>query len=310
MKNVRWRLVGVLLLVIGAVAIAASFVDTWEESQTGGLVPDWLALFVALAFLCCAFVGVAWGWISLFPRTANRVFLARAVYLSQIGKYVPGGIWQPSSQVALARNAGVTLSDAAIAFPVSMITLVAASSTTAGVLLMLPGSPLTPPLRIVAGLGPCALAILHRSWMARVLAMAQRRTRRIPAHATLPTQRQILSAAAWQHVAVAGQALAFYWLIHDLDGQVGIVPATGSFVLAWLVGFLAVPIPAGLGLREAVLLAMLGGVTSGPVIIAATLAHRLVNILCEVMLIVANRIHLAWVGRASPTRASAGSTPL
>jgi glycosyltransferase 2 family protein len=294
-----------LLLVVGGVAIGIALVRAWNDSRSGDLVPSWSALLISLALLGVSFTGVAWGWVSLFPRSADRIQLARAVYLSQLGKYVPGGVWQPSSQVALARSAGVTLADAAVAFPVSMIAVIAAAAATAGVLLILPGTPLSGGMRVLVGLGPLVLVILHRSWMAKALELARRRVKRIPDHAVLPRQTQIYVATAWQFVAVLGQGLSFAWLIHDLDGSVGLIPATGAFALAWVVGFVAVPVPAGLGLREAVLVGVLGGITGTPTIIAAAVAHRLVNIACEILVIAANRVHIAW-----HTRRTRGTKPV
>jgi SAM-dependent methyltransferase/uncharacterized membrane protein YbhN (UPF0104 family) len=298
--STRRRVIATLFLIVGAGAIGVALVETWNDSRTGDLVPSWSASLIALGILAVGFVGVAWGWISLFPRSADRIHLARAVYLSQLGKYVPGGVWQPSSQVALARSAGVTLADAAVAFPVSVIAVVAAAATTAGVLLVLPGSPLSGGLRAVVGLGPLALVFLHRSWMAKALELARRRVKRIPDHAVLPQQSQISASAAWQLLAVVGQGLSYAWLIHDLDGSVGLIPATGGFALAWLVGFVAVPIPAGLGLREAVLVGVLGGMTGTQTVLAAAVAHRLVNIACEILMIAGNRLHLAWHTRRRP----------
>jgi glycosyltransferase 2 family protein len=294
------RVIATVFLIVGAGAIGVALAEAWNDSRTGDLVPSWWALLIALGILAVGFVGVAWGWISLFPRSADRIHLARAVYLSQLGKYVPGGVWQPSSQVALARSAGVTLADAAVAFPVSVIAVVAAAATTAGVLLVLPGSPLSGGMRAVVGLGPLTLVLLHRSWMAKALELARRRVKRIPHHAVLPQQSQISASTAWLFLAVVGQGLSYAWLIHDLDGRVGLIPATGGFALAWLVGFVAVPIPAGLGLREAVLVGVLGSMTGAPTVLAAAVAHRLVNIACEILMIAGNRLHLAWHARRRP----------
>ena len=53
---------------------------------------------------------------------------------------------------------------------------------------------------------------------------------------------------------------------------------TGSFALAWAGGFLAIGAPAGFGVREGLMLAMLRSSYSGPDALVLIIAHRLATI--------------------------------
>ena len=54
------------------------------------------------------------------------------------------------------------------------------------------------------------------------------------------------------------------------------VIATGAFALAWLVGFLVVIAPAGVGPREAALVVLLGSVATGPQALSLAIVSRFV----------------------------------
>ena len=73
--------------------------------------------------------------------------------------------------------------------------------------------------------------------------------------------------------------------------------AVSAFGAAWTIGFLAVPFPAGVGVREAVLIALVGRTTGAGAVIAASVAHRVVTIIGEFVFIV---VSLAGSPKVSP----------
>jgi glycosyltransferase 2 family protein len=62
-----------------------------------------------------------------------------------------------------------------------------------------------------------------------------------------------------------------------------------AFAAGWVIGFVVVPIPAGVGIREAVLVALLPGVGTAP-LLAASLALRLLSIGTKLLSIAGNRL--------------------
>ena len=98
-----------------------------------------------------------------------------------------------------------------------------------------------------------------------------------------------------------GAALALLvWSLHAAR----LAAAVPAFALAWTVGFLAVPIPAGLGIREAVLIAVISRPGGAALVIAASVAHRLVAIISEAVMIVISRVR----GRRPQPISPAGRT--
>jgi uncharacterized membrane protein YbhN (UPF0104 family) len=210
-----------------------------------------------------------------------RLRFEAGYYLSQLTKYLPaGGVVQAASQFSLAAASGVPLGRVALAFPVSVVGTVAAGLTLgAGIAL---AGELPTWARALALVGLAAPALLHRRFMAAVLGLARRFVRRIPAPDRLPSQRSILAYYVWALVGIAATAAAYAVLLRSLTDEASPTIVFFAFALSWTLGFLVVPLPAGIGIRELILIAAIPEVGAGPVL-AASLAHRLLGIGAELL---------------------------
>jgi uncharacterized membrane protein YbhN (UPF0104 family) len=208
-------------------------------------------------------------------------------YLSQLTKYLPvGGFAQAASQLSLAPSAGITVRRAAVAFPVSAVCAVAAGATLGSGLALagdLPGW-----ARVVAALGLLSPLLLYRPWMAKALNTARRLVHRIPDIDHLPSQREIIACYLWAAVTIGSFSVAYAVLLASTTEGENPARVFCAFALAWVIGFLAVPIPAGLGVREALLVVFLPGVGTAA-LLAASLALRLLGIATEALALTVNR---------------------
>jgi uncharacterized membrane protein YbhN (UPF0104 family) len=270
------------VLVIGLAGLAvavASTVDNAREQVLPGA--DAFALAGGLALVSILASGRA--WVALFrdvlANLGERVRFEATYYLSQLTKYLPaGGVLQAASQIGLAVAAGVPGGRVALAFPVSVVGTVAAGATlSAGMALAveLPGW-----ARALALVGLAAPALLHRRSMAALLRLARRLVRRVPAPDRLPSQRSILVYYVWALVSIGATAAGYAVLLRSLTGEASWGIVFFASALSWTLGFLVVPLPAGIGVREAVLIAAVPGVDAGP-LLAASLAHRLLGMAAE-----------------------------
>jgi uncharacterized membrane protein YbhN (UPF0104 family) len=196
----------------------------------------------------------AWGEALAYP-TAARIWL-----VSNLGRYVPGKIWQIGAMSVLAERAGVSAAAAVgSALLVSLVHVVVGFvvvAVTGWRLLVdqLPdGAPLLPVLSVLV----LALASLPWSlpWAAALVGRIRGRAVAI---------RRLPPAAIW--IAAAGSAagwLLFGAAFHILGAAV-IGRPTGDagttiavFTLSYLAGFLALIAPGGIGVREGVLAGLL-----------------------------------------------------
>jgi hypothetical protein len=272
--KIAFGLVGVLFLVV-------AFQQTWDRSREVPL-PGWPALLLAAAAVLGALLAAGRSWVTLFEGDGSTPRLLRAFYTSQIGKYIPGGIWQPAGQAGLAVGTGIGVARAATLLPVHLLTQLVAGSFLGGLLGVFGrGLPLW--LRIGALAAFLTLPLLNRGWMAAA-ALRIRRWRGGDAEIDyVPSQGAILRSFGWSLLTTSLSGLAFAVLLRSLSPVDPLIQVVPTFALAWAVGFAAVPFPGGLGVREAVLVPALG--TSTALVIAASIAHRLVQMAGEVVMI-------------------------
>jgi glycosyltransferase 2 family protein len=278
------RLLQTGVLVVGLVGLAVAVARTLDDARDQVMpAPSALAVGACLALVAILTSGRA--WVSLFhdaldDRSRRRRFEGD-YYVSQLTKYVPaGGAVQAASQVTLATAAGVPLGRVAVAFPVSAVASVAAGATVGSGLVLV--SDLPGWARALSLLGLAMPALLHRRFLAGVLAIARRFVRRVPASDRLPDQRSILTFYAWAVVSIGSTAGAYTVLLGSLTDEASPGVVFVAYAMSWTIGFLAVPLPAGIGVREAVLVACLPSVATAP-LLAASLAHRLLAIGAELL---------------------------
>jgi uncharacterized membrane protein YbhN (UPF0104 family) len=257
--------------------IAAALTDQPPAALVGSLV-------VALAGVYMSFLlwrGTLAALGSPLPvRPAARLF-----FVTQLGKYLPGAVWPILAQMRMGREHGVPRQRMALAF---LLTL--GLATVVGVLLGVAALPalLRAEGRVVL-LGLLVVPVLVLLLVPRVinglLATGLRLLRRPGLDAPL-LGRDVARGV--------GSALLF-WLVYGshvglLAVGLGADPlesfpvALGGFAIAFSLGPLLVVLPAGAGVREAVLVVLLSGVLSTPEATAVALTSRGILMLVDGLL--------------------------
>jgi len=289
----------------GFLAVAVAFlmwavVKNWDDIAAalrsltwGAILGAGLAATIALGVNALSWraVMVSVGLKASVP-SAMRVFL-----LSQVGKYVPGSVWPVLAQAEFARDHGVSR---ARAMTGSIVAMVVGVVTAAFVGLV--GAALTVPDAVarywwVVPVALALIALLTPPVLRRVVALAFRVTKRTEAPAHI-SGRALAISAAWSVVMWMLLGLQAWLLLREIapGPDANYVLATGAFALAWLVGFLVVIAPAGVGAREAALVVLLGSVATGPQALSLALVSR-------VLMTVADAIGFAVgvaIGRGRP----------
>jgi uncharacterized membrane protein YbhN (UPF0104 family) len=286
----RQRLVQIALLVVGLAGIAFVTADTWHSAQKH-VVPGPVALTAGALAALISIAASSQAWVELFHDVvtgrSRRAMLRDTYLLSQLTKYLPaGGAVQAASQIGLARNAGLPLRRTAVALPVTVVGAVSASATLAVGLVAVDS--VAPWIRVLSLLGLASLLLLNRRILVRAVEVARRRIKRLPSSDELPTQRGIIAFYGYAIVTIGALCLAYTVLLRSLTNAASPYHMFCAFALSWVVGFLVIPIPAGVGIREAVLVALLPGVAAAP-LLAASLALRLLTIGTEVVAYFANK---------------------
>lgn len=273
------------LWLIAVLCAAAYFVQrSWEKLQAGlaamrlSLVLLSLGLTVAAKFVLGENARVAaarCGIVLSYPS------MLRIYNLSQLGKYVPGSVWQFVGRAAVYRERGAPL--AAIRNSLLIESLwVVTGAMIIGVSLV--GSMAVSLLRHSA-----SPAVLY--WLAVLLVLGTVGTlaawfwRRQALGRFLRLARPDVRVAAIQLAAWGLLGAAFWLLTLSTRIEVGLLYATGLFALAFALGFLVPIAPAGLGIRDGIL--TLGLLAHGSLqdAVVVTVVARLVYLIAELGLV-------------------------
>jgi hypothetical protein len=255
------RAVLLLLLLLAIAAALWSLAGQWHGVRDGASqLSAWPLMGAAAAALASLAVSLL-TWRSTLAGLGTRLPLspaARIFFVGQLGKYLPGSVWPVLAQMELGASYGLSRRQ------VGTASLLAVGIGVPGALLI--GALAVPALfsNGAAAFGlvflalPVAAVLLHP----RVLNPALNRGLRLLRRSPLPERlsgRAIVRVAVLSAVAQLLLGVQAYLLAVDLGahGRYVLPLVVGGFTLATVAGLLALPVPAGAGVREAVLVAAL-----------------------------------------------------
>lgn len=205
---------------------------------------------------------------------------AYAYNLSQLPKYVPGGVWPYLNRVHLARGRDVAMPR--IWGGLALETALLLGGALALAALAVDPAALAPALgrdgAMEAWLPAARVAVGVGLAVAWGVVWARSRRRRAWVEATL------LAGVAWLCLGVS-----FQQVVAAAAPATPALAVAGLFALAWAVGFVAVFSPAGVGVREVILAAGLAGVGPAPLVAAVVVGHRLLYVAADILCAVAAR---------------------
>jgi len=268
----RRRLLKILRPVVYSTIVVFLFWQVWRvRSGLGESLGSvgWGAVGLAIGFAVVGTVPGFFGWRLLVAGTGVRLPISDAAwvfFLSGVTVYLPGGIWPPIVQAALAKRVGASASRLMTAGLITLVVTVLGGGIVSVVAVpyLAADHPLwwlSVPLVLCA----TGAVILVPRLLASLLSLGQRLLRRDEHEITLPTGRILLGVVALNALGWCGNGMHAAILAMAL----GAPPASamtlgiGGFVLSAVAGALS-QAPAGLGVREVVLGLTLGALVSGP----------------------------------------------
>ncbi|MBR8741339.1 lysylphosphatidylglycerol synthase domain-containing protein [Nocardiopsis sp. MG754419] len=283
-----------LLSVVGACAGAALYANWNQAREAVSALPLWvlpaavLAGMLGLAAQMLAWRSLLAGLGSPLPRPAA----ARVMFVGQLGKYLPGSVWAFVAQVELARDWNVPRARGAAATLVAIAVTVAVSLAVAAVALPLSSAEAARRWWWALAAAPLLLACLHPRVLSRGIGLAARpfaRFREVVEAGPLRIGGAAVTAAVgWTLVAwvpLGTHVWLLTWAVGG-DALASAGPAVGAYALAWTLGLLVVFAPAGLGVREVVLVVALAPVVDAGAALVVAVLSRLVMTVAD----------LGWAG--------------
>lgn len=281
----RVRYIGLLVGVVGILFVARNLVADWDSVIANARAAESRYLVVAFLVAVLGMLIIALGWRQCLLALGGRVSIREALrqyYIGELGKYVPGGVWTVVGRGELARSSGLSRVSSYGATVVSIAIAYLAAIVTAGVtVLVFDTGGEDSWIALTPWLVPLALLSLHPRAIRLGLKAISKLGRR-PSGLDLSSwatgiRLMVVHIPAWIGIGIAT------WLVAlSLDPT---APSLANILIAavmsWVAGLLAVPVPGGIGVREAVFVAMATSLTSPGVAAAVAVTSRLLFILVD-----------------------------
>jgi glycosyltransferase 2 family protein len=274
---IRWAFVGVGLAFLGAVVAGSwgELVDVFRGE------PGRFAGSVAANALGLAVLAASW---ALLQEAGSRWTHLRRYLMTQPAKHIPGGVAQPVGQVVLASQVGSSpavmvarfvlhagvLIAAALAVGTALvgsadlwwIGLLSMAGGVAGVLVL---------VSLTSSSRPARVFVRFSDWVTRGRLAVESTDLAVPS-------AQVGVSLAAAGAGTVARAVAFALLAAPtIDQPVAVL--VGAYALAWTAGFVAIPFPAGLGVREGVLGALLVAGAPFNAVVGVAVVQRLSEML-------------------------------
>jgi glycosyltransferase 2 family protein len=256
-QPVRWA------FVLVAVGLACYAIATHWHKIRGALgeLGFW-PLAAAMIIILAALITTVQMWRLLLASMGSPLPLkaaARIMLVGQIGKYLPGSIWPVLAQMELGRDYQVPRSRSASASVLVMLLTLIAGLLTALVTLPFAAGPM--PYRWALLAAPLLLLLLYPPVLNALIGWLLRLARQSPLEQPL-TGGALAKAMGWSFATWICYGLQIWILATRLGAPAGktALVAIGGFAFAWSVGFIVVFAPAGAGVRDVLLLVLLGSV--------------------------------------------------
>jgi len=286
-------------------ALRGSWADLRREPLPVRIDGTWVS--AAVAVFAAAYLVLIQTWRSIlasWERALPFAEAARIRTIANLGIYVPGKVWAVAAMGVLAQRAGVSpvaaagsaVLNTAVNIGAGFLVVVA----TGWRLLAIPyaGAPGVAIAIIIA----TAAGLILVPWVTPgALRLAERVTGR-PLATGAPPRRAIGYAVTGNVVAWVLYGLAFELLTRGLLGAApgGLAAYVAVYTLSYLVGYLVLPAPAGVGFREASLVTLMpaAGLATAAEAAVLAVASRLVVTILDIL------PGLALLGRDTLRRSS------
>lgn len=297
--------IGLLLTIISLVFITRYLINCWAEISALSL--DRVISFNSISVIALIFIPIFAIFVLIwqFLLQGNRIFLPymaafRILSISNINKYLPGNVFQFASRAILAREYGVPLSICTISMAQEAFLLILCGSIIGCAGFLLSGnSPVQ--LEILLFMIVAGLIVLHpRILWAIIRFMLNCLGKEIPLSNTPFNYRYLFFAFFLTFVVfILWGFVLFILLLALIPAAKGLLMLSFfAFAISWIAGFITPGAPAGLGVREAVIIMLLGPSVDPATSLTAAGLLRLVTTIGELLFFV-----VGWLVVKNPASA-------
>lgn len=233
-------------------------------------------VLISFVFLVTDYPEGALGWHIVLRKMGINISFRKSLriwILSTASRYVPGSIWQFIGRVELAQREGIARSKTIASLLLEIFLVL-----VAGVFMSLLALPFIKLNQLGIGLWifllPFPLLLLHPNIANRIIDLLARISKKDIRRVDVSfSSSDTISAFPWFAVNFLINGTALFFLVTALVGTIEpswLIAYTGFYALSWVLGYVALFAPAGVGVTEVSLAYLLS--FSMPFSLASTIA--------------------------------------
>ena len=276
-------LLGIAIGVAGIVFVVRTLVNKWDEVSDAFKQMDPLPLAASLMLALGALTIIGSTWSTILRHRNHHIPTSSALawyFTGQLGKYVPGGIWAIVGRAEMAVRGGTSRNDAYVSTGISMMTTYLASVVVISVGSILSWTYPVIGIALLVG-GILGLALYAQpSIHALVLSLSKKF---LPNGIVLAPWQVLLRYTTLHTPAWILMSLSTSITASAFGADVSIAEMFFFTASSWLIGFIAIGVPGGIGVRESVFTALATPAIGAPLAVSIALASRFVFILADVL---------------------------
>lgn len=289
------RLILKLLTYIFVASIFVSLtyylLGNWKSIEWSQYEFNYFYLLLSFVFYGISFFLGVRGWHLILIKMGESISFRRAFRIlatSQLGRYIPGGIWYSVSRIHQSGRVNVCKSATAASLILETQFVVFGAVFYYMVLLLLPSGRTLAGLNLPAWLVVALLLLLfYPNWAQRII-MSIAKLLKKNIVVTRIRYIDFLKILLLYIIDWGFLGLAFLFLVTSVSGWIPNLAfyIAVSYMAAWLAGFLVLFAPGGLGIREAALTFLLSVCFPLPLAIMFSFLSRIWITVAELILAV------------------------
>lgn len=275
--------VGAAIGVAGVAFVVRTLVSRRDEVADAFSRASLWPLAGSLALGLCAMTLIGWIWTGMIRARGHghdRALAMSWYFTGQLGKYVPGGIWPIVGRAEMAARSGVPRTDAYASTGLSMVTTYMAAAIAISIGSLASGMYRVPGVAVLVALAAGWWLFSRAGLRSRALGLLGRLGANVQS-LTDPGRLARLTVAhvpSWVLMSLSTSVTAAAF-----GADIGLADMLFVTSTSWLVGFVVVGVPGGIGVREAVFTSLAGGIVGTPMAVSLALVSRVVFIAVDLV---------------------------
>lgn len=256
---------------------------------------SWPDALLAIAFLAGAYITASQAWRTILHGFGHNVRLHesfRVVYLANLGRYIPGKIWQVIGMVGLAKEINIPARTSLASFALVQAYMLPASFLLVPLMLGRTDSLETLVVyRDILYLFMAVVVIIFLFLFFRPdgLNWALNRILKLFKQEPVSYQPEFKNRVAifvWYLITWLLFGLSFHFFLGAIVPQTdfNVLFSAGSYIAAYNLGYISFISPGGLGVREGVMSALLAPQIGAPLAASLALIHRILITVAEAVM--------------------------